>query len=173
MEALTKEWRTRPAPDPKTLSKVEIAKPEDRDEVERLCMGVHTENGLLPLSEKRMRNILDGAFNRDGGIIGVIRDDNKPVAGILLQIEQIYYTEAWCLTELFNFVDPNHRRSNYARSLIMFAERCADDLKIPLIIGILSDHRTEAKVRLYEQVLGPRSGAYWVYGRQYALGKTE
>lgn len=169
VEVITERWRTRPQPKADTLSKVDIAKPADRAEVERLCINVHKENGLLPLSIKRMSNILDTAFARQGGIVGVIRnEDQKPIAGILLQIEQIYYTESWVLTELFNFVDPDHRRSNYARSLIVFAERCADRLKIPLIIGILSDYRTAAKVRLYEQVLGPSSGAYWVYGRQYA-----
>jgi hypothetical protein len=39
----------------------------------------------------------------------------------------------------------------------------ADKLGMPLTIGVLSNHRTEAKVRFYERFLGKAAGAYWIY----------
>ena len=38
-----------------------------------------------------------------------------------------------------------------------------DDLGIPLIIGVLSNQRTEAKIRLYERQFGAPAGAFFLY----------
>ena len=35
---------------------------------------------------------------------------------------------------------------------------------IPLLIGVLSNKRTEGKIRLYERQLGKPSGAFFLYG---------
>ena len=69
--------------------------------------------------------------------------------------------------ELFNFVRTEHRKSDYAARLIAYAKMCSDKMGLPLMMGILSNHRTEQKIRLYERQL-EKAGAYFVYGRQYA-----
>ena len=39
----------------------------------------------------------------------------------------------------------------------------ADELGLPLTIGVLSDERTAAKIRMYSRSMGQPDGAYWVY----------
>lgn len=86
---------------------------------------------------------------------------------IFMTIGQLWYSDQWVLEELFSYVPPEFRRSDYAKDLIDFAKKQADELSLKLMIGILSNERTEAKVRLYTRKLGPPAGAYFVYG-----GKT-
>jgi hypothetical protein len=40
-------------------------------------------------------------------------------------------------------------------------------MKMPLVIGVISNIRTEAKIKLYERRL-PKAGAFFVYNREYA-----
>ena len=79
-----------------------------------------------------------------------------------IQLDQPWYSSDWMLVELFNFVHPAHRRSTHAKSLIGHAKGYADQLGIPLVIGIISNHRTEAKVRLYRRML-PKAGEFFTY----------
>ena len=51
-----------------------------------------------------------------------------------------------------------------ARKLCEFSKMAAERLNMPLLIGVLSNHRTEGKVKLYERVFGKPAGAYWLVG---------
>ena len=35
---------------------------------------------------------------------------------------------------------------------------------MPLIIGVVSNHRTKGKEGLYNRLFGPPAGAFWLYG---------
>lgn len=146
---------------------VRLAVPEDREGLLNLCVELHDENGLFPISIAKVGQMLDRAFDRRGAIIGVIGDVGAPTAAIYLALDQMYYSEAWFLNEGFNFVHPDHRHSDYARQLIAYAKVCSDKLQVPLMMGILSNHRTESKTRFYERQLD-KAGAYFVYNRQLA-----
>lgn len=146
---------------------VRLAVPEDRDAIIALTTELHGENGLFPRSEPKVQAMLDRHFNRERAIIGVIGPVGAPVATIYLDLTQVDYSDDWVLIEQFNFVHPDHRRSNYARQLIAYAKEVSDKLEMPLMIGILSNQRTEAKVRLYEQLL-EKAGAYFIYNRRFS-----
>lgn len=148
---------------------VRLAVEDDRAALVRLTNLLHEENGLFSLSQRKRDALLDRYERREGAIIGVIGEIGRPVASIYLSITQPEYTDDFVLSEVWNFVAPDHRRSTYARQLIAYAKQMSDLLKLPLCIGILSNHRTAAKVRLYEQVLQP-AGRYFLYGAQYAGG---
>lgn len=148
---------------------VRLAVPDDRPGLVDLTAMLHGENGLFSLSLKKRDALLDRYYNRDCAIIGVVGEVGAPVASIYLSLTQPEYTDDYALVEVWNFVHPDHRRSTYARQLIAYAKHLADEMKLPLCIGILSNTRTEAKVRLYEQLLD-RAGAYFIYGGQYATG---
>lgn len=146
---------------------VRLATPEDEPALVAMCQLLHTENGLYPLSMEKVHRVLGRAFNREGAIIGVIGDVGAPIASIYLELSESIYSDTWQLLEQWSYVHPDHRRSDCAKKLLEYAKHCSDELKMPLSIGILSNHRTEAKIRLYERHL-EKAGAYFIYNRQYA-----
>lgn len=157
--------------DSTTETPVRIATAADEDAIMDLCRMLHEENGQFSMSEAKVRDALQTAFKRQGGLIGVI-DGPKGLEGIiLLTIGQLWYSDDWMLEEMFNFVHPDHRRSSHAKRMIQFAKESADKLGIPLMIGVLSNTRTEAKVRLYERML-PKAGAYFVHDGRTAAEKA-
>jgi hypothetical protein len=62
----------------------------------------------------------------------------------------------------WNYVRPDSRKSNYAKQMIGFAKKCADETGLILAIGIISEKKLEAKRRLYERML-PLSGYWFIY----------
>jgi hypothetical protein len=89
----------------------------------------------------------------------------KPEGAILLRIGTMWYSDNQVLEEKAIFIHPEYRsaKGGRARKLCEFSKQVSDSLGIPLIIGVLSDNRTEAKVRLYERQFGKPSGAYFLY----------
>lgn len=145
---------------------VRLALPSDRGPIKDLTTLLHGENGLFSIAPDKVEKMLDRYYNRAGAVIGVIGPEGAPVATIYLGVDQLIYTNDWSLVEQWNFVHPDHRRSNYARQLIAYAKTVSDGMRMPLMVGILSNKRTEAKARLYEQMLD-KAGYYFIYGREY------
>lgn len=146
---------------------VRYAVPQDEDKIVSMISLLHDENGLFPLSEKRVREYMQRYFRQEGALIGVIGEIGDPVASIYLGIEQPYYSETWYLNEAWNFVHPDHRRSDYAKQLLAWAKNVSEQMHLPLMVGIVTNHRTEAKVRLYEKQL-EKAGAFFVWNRHFA-----
>jgi hypothetical protein len=115
------------------------------------------------------KKTFDLAFNRQGGILGVIGEPGDIKAMIFLLISKFWYTKNHHLEELFNFVRPDVRsaasssKDGYAFQLIEFAKKCAEEIGLPLTIGVLTNIRMEAKVRLYRRSLGVPAGAWFVH----------
>lgn len=150
-------------------SDVRLAVPEDRDSILSLCHTLHDENGLFSLSHRKVTRLVDKYFSKQGSIIGVIGPCGNVEGSIYLSIEEPYYSDDLHLVEFWNVVHPEHRRSNHAKKLIEFAKRCADETSLCLLIGIVSNNRTAAKVRLYEKKL-LKAGAFFVHNPQFAGG---
>lgn len=144
---------------------VRIATRSDEDEVMRLLTIMHAEGGILPLDEMEARKTFNMAFDRQGGILGVVGEPGDIKAMIFLLISRYWYTSHHHLEELFNFVRPDVRKSkeNYAPRMIEFAKKCANEIGIPLLIGVLTNQRMEGKVRLYRRSLGVPAGALFVH----------
>lgn len=101
------------------------------------------------------------------GIIGVIGPIGALEAAIMLSFGSPWYSDEITLDEHLNFVDPAHRSSNHAKTLIAYAKHMVDQIRplhpeFKLVIGVLSTVRTAPKVRLYERQLTP-AGAFFVY----------
>jgi hypothetical protein len=147
--------------------RVRMAKPEDEDEIFAICKLLHEENGIFPMSDTKVRARIHECLYQRGGIMGVVGKPGQIEAVICLSLAQgAWYTDAYSLDEHFAFVLPNHRRSENAKELIIFAKACANELGLPLQIGVLSNERTEAKVRLYQRQLGAPAGAFFLVGAQ-------
>jgi hypothetical protein len=148
---------------------VRIATQADAAEIIQLLHVMHFENGMMPLDETCANEFFSRAFERKGGIIGVIGQPGDIRAMIYLLVTRFWYTSTNHLEEAFNFVRPDMRKSNYAKTLIKFAQSCSDEIKIPLVIGVLTNNRMEGKVRLYRRNLGIPAGAFFVYGANWSL----
>jgi GNAT superfamily N-acetyltransferase len=148
------------------VPRVRLAKPEDEDEIFAICTLLHAENGIFRMDEGKVRDRIHECLHQRGGIMGVVGEPGEIEAVICLTLGQAWYSSEWTLDEHFAFVLPNHRRSDNAKELIVFAKACAQQLGLPLMIGIISNERTEAKVRLYQRQLGTPAGAFFLYGAQ-------
>jgi hypothetical protein len=149
------------------VTAVRLATKKDEDELMGLCKELHEDNGLFSFNEDMVRGMLGRAFERRGGIIGAIDHDGKIAGCIYLLLSNFWYSQDHHLEELFSYIRPPFRKSSYATDLIVFAEHCAKTLSIPLVIGVLTSKRMEAKVRLYSRKLGNPAGAFFVVNSKW------
>lgn len=147
-----------------TTLPVTKAKPEDRSTILEICERNWSENGQFSYSPKKVEAMVDRAFSGGGAVIGRVGD--AQIEGVILMVlGQHWYTEAWSLEEVMSYVLPEYRRSTHAKDMIKFAKRCADEIGIPLVIGVVSNDRTKAKIELYRRQLGDPVGGYFLYPR--------
>jgi hypothetical protein len=148
--------------------KVRIATPDDLDGIMELARLVNEENGVFRMNEKKVVQMLWPALTRTGGICGIIGNRGESLTGlVLLRISSYWYSDDQFLEEMCVFVHPNHRwgkKGHRARKLCEFAKKCSEELNMPLMIGVLSNTRTESKVKLYSHHFGEPAGAFFLYG---------
>ena len=144
---------------------VRVGTPEDVDDIMNLALSACEENGFVePNPAKLLQEIWHG-LNLEKGVVGVIGDRGKPEGAVLLRIGSMWYSDHEVLEEKAIFIHPEYRnaKGGRARRLCEFSKQVADSLGILLIIGVLSNNRTKAKVRLYERQFGEPSGAFFLY----------
>jgi GNAT superfamily N-acetyltransferase len=146
---------------------IRIATPSDVDEVMQIALSACDENGFVNPNPIKLLSEIWPALNRDKGLVGVIGKPNGIIEGaILLRVGAMWYSDEEVLEEKAIFIHPDYRsaKGGRARRLCEFGKQVADGLGIPLIIGVLSNNRTEAKVRMYQRTFGVPSGAFFLYG---------
>jgi hypothetical protein len=146
--------------------KVRCATTEDLDQIMTLAMMGTEENGFVPANQNKVLQEIWSALNMHQGVVGAIGEPGEMVEGaVLLRVGGIWYSDAIMIEEKAIFVHPSYRKASGGRAarLAEFSKWFADSLGLPLLIGVLSSHRTEAKVRMYTRIMGPNSGAYWIY----------
>ena len=150
---------------------VRIATPADHDDLWRLFLMGHRENGLFPLKHEKVEWFLQRALYPrlihpgDTGTraqLAVIGPVGKLEGMAFVILNQYWYSEAYFLDELIVYVDPECRKSDHAKAFIEWLKKTSDDLGIPLLTGIISKDRTAAKIRLYDRYL-PRIGAFYLH----------
>jgi hypothetical protein len=145
----------------------------DLPAIMRLLRIMWAEGGMFPLDENCAREMFERVLKNKEGVIGTIKGpDGELRAMMYLLITRFWYTQEFHLEEIYSFVDPNFRKSNYANALLKYAKHSSDTLGIPLIIGVLSNERMATKVRLYRRELGIPSGAFFVYNAHWVNEKT-
>lgn len=150
--------------------KVRIGTPADVHDVMELALMGRAENGFVNASEGKILQVIWNALHlTGGGMIGIIAPVGKKAQGaVLLRVITPWYSDAEVLEEQAIFIHPDYRSAKGGRAsrLVEFSKYTADKLGIPLLIGVLSNSRTEAKVRLYERHLGKPAGGFFLYGAQ-------
>ena len=148
-------------------TQIRIGTPDDIHDMMDITKMIFDENAFVSASQNKMLQELWSALNLDNGLMGIIGNPGEKAEGaVLLRIGQMWYSEDPVLEEKFVFIRPEFRaaKGGRARRLCEFSKQAADNLSIPLVIGVLSNHRTEGKVRLYERQFGKPSGAFFLYG---------
>lgn len=157
-----------------SASIVRRATPDDRKSIWVLLRLLHEENGVFTLSEPKLNWLLDRILHPERlsegdtgvrGFMGVIGPSNALEGLLLMTLGAPWYSDDIILEEYANFVHPDHRRSNHAKVLLSYGRHISDQVGIPLIMGIISNIRTQAKVRLYRRQL-PEAGAFFLYNAE-------
>ena len=146
-------------------TQIRIGTPLDIHEMMDIATNASDENGFIKASQNKMLQELWSALNLDNGLMGIIGDVGQRAEGaVLLRTGQMWYSDDPVLEEKAIFIRPEFRaaKGGRARRLCEFSKQVSDTLGIPLIIGVLSNHRTEGKVKLYERQFGKPSGAFFL-----------
>jgi len=131
----------------------------------------HHENGIFKLAPNKVEFFVQRALHPElihpadtgpRGQIVVIGPAGKLEAICFVIIGSFWYSEDRHIEELLVFVDPQYRASGHAKALIEWMKKTADALGIQVLSGIMSNTRTEAKVRLYKRQM-PMIGAFFLY----------
>ena len=148
-------------------SSVRIGTPDDVDGMMQIAIMGSDENGFIPANPVKLLGEIWPALNKDRGLVGIIGKPGEQIeAAVLLRLGDMWYSDSMVVEEKAIFVHPDFRRGalNRARTLFKFSKHVSDSLGLPLIIGVLSNARTEAKIKLYEREFGPSSGSFFLYG---------
>jgi len=150
-----------------TETQVRVGTPDDIHDMMDIAKMFFDENVFVSASQNKILQEIWSALNLDNGLMGIIGNPGQRAEGaVLLRTGQMWYSDDTVLEEKFVFIEPKFRaaKGGRARRLCEFSKQAADTLGVPLIIGVLSNHRTEGKVKLYERQFGKPSGAFFLYG---------
>ena len=144
---------------------IRIAGPEDLDELMELSMLACADNGFLEPDTGKLLQAIWPALHQDHGLVGAIDEDGVITGAILIHIGQMWYSSQNMCEEKAIFIHPSYRvaKGGRAARLCEFSKKVADTLGMPLLIGVLSNQRTEAKVKMYERKFGSPAGAFFLY----------
>ena len=151
------------------LSPLRIGTANDVHDIMELAMSANEENGFIKATPEKMLHEIYASLTLNRGLMGIIGEPGKPAEGaVLLRLGEMWYSTEPVVEEKAIFIRPEHRsaKGGRARRLCEFSKSVADGLGIPLIIGVLSNHRTEGKIRLYERQFGKPAGAFFLYGAE-------
>ena len=157
----------------KPLPKVRLAVPGEIEELLAIGRELYEENALQAgdndMDEDAIRQAVEAAILHGNGILAVIGKD--PIEALtLMQFHKYWYKKNFHLQELFVFCRAPYRRSRNTKVLLEFNKAAALKLGIPLLIGAVSNERTEQKLRLYQRVYGKPAGFYFLVGGHTGKG---
>lgn len=145
---------------------VRIGTTADVHDMMLLALAGSGENGFVNPEPSKLLQEIYSALSRHHGLMGIIGKPGRPEGAILLRIGEMWYSTDKVLEEKAIFIHPDFRAATGGRAkhLCAFAKAVSDSLGIPLVIGVLSNHRTEVKIKLYERQFGSPAGAFFLYG---------
>jgi hypothetical protein len=156
---------------------VRVAGPLDSSEVYRLLLLGCGENAIFPPNFGKVALVVERFLNYHRlppndtgmrGIIAVIGPSGGHLEAIsMLHIGQYWYSDSYFLEELIVFVDPTYRKPQpgqpvgHGSALLDWNKSQSTLTGLPLITGVLSKDRTDAKERMYARKL-QRIGAFFI-----------
>lgn len=145
---------------------IRLAEVEDIPSLMDLTRLAAEEDAQHPYDAEKVFNVVRRHYEKTGGLVAVAGPKGEPIRGFLIMIvDEIWYSPDYQLLELSLFVAPDHRKSTIAKQLMAFSKAASEGLKLDLTIGVLSNERTAAKVKLYQRQF-KTAGAYFLYRPQ-------
>jgi hypothetical protein len=148
-----------------TFPGVRFATPDDEPEVMRLLELLYEENKLARVNWDKVTGALQKGTQQQGGIVGVIDGHQRIEATVGLVMTSWWFTDEFHLEELWTFVHPDHRNSTHAKQLYEFGKWCGDQLHLPVLFGVLTVKKMQAKVRLAQRQMH-QVGALFLHNRE-------
>lgn len=142
-----------------------FGEPADEAQIKLLLMLGHAENSIFPFDQNKTNYVIQRLlFTRwlppgDNGLrgcFGVI----GPLGGTLEALTMIAVSSQWYtlkthLEEYIVYVHPEYRAKGHARRLLTWMVELSERMGIPLLTGVITQDRMEAKVRLYRRKVTP------------------
>jgi GNAT superfamily N-acetyltransferase len=130
-----------------------------------LLAGQREVKPFVPNEDKAWSFLTEHVFAR--GVILVTESEGEIVGTCGMLAETIWWSDQHVIEGLWLYVDPEHRRTPHATTMLRAMVRYADRVQLPLSIGFAARHgreaTTNAKRRLYERVLGPVTGMAFMH----------
>jgi hypothetical protein len=123
---------------------------------------------IPPDRDKIVMSLWPALTQKDGVVFLVIGEQGEIQGGILLRFGDLWYSHMKVLDEKLLFISQKYRNMpsglRRAKSLCDAAKGRADELGVPLYIGVFCTRRTESKMRFYKSQFGESVGGYFLYG---------
>jgi GNAT superfamily N-acetyltransferase len=160
---------------------VRIATPNDYQEIWRLFLQSHRENGLFELAPEKVEWFLTRVLRPDlipagdmgaRGLIGVVGPQGALEAICFILISTTWYSNEKHLGDLLLYVDPEFRHSNHSKALVEWMKQQSQLVGMKLMGGVVSTERTEGKCRLYRRMM-PKVGEFHLFDpRSLTIGSS-
>ena len=150
----------------------------DYGEIWRMLLQDHNESGIFQADYVKVDWLLMRLLqphmippNDTGtrGTIGVIGPERALEAIVVLVVSAPWYSSELCLNDLVAYVDPNYRHSGHAKALIEWMKGQSTSTGLPLISGVMSKERTEAKCRLFRRQMPEKLGEYFYHNPKSSI----
>ena len=148
---------------------------EDFNEVMRLSMNSAIENAIVQPDEMLVAQNVYSFLTEQNGMVGIIgKEPGGPLEGmIIIGLGSPWYSHETTLEEKVIYVAPEFRsaKGGRARKLVEWAKGISESRGVPLVVAVLSNSRTEAKIRLFERAFGDPAGVCFLYNGKTGLKK--
>jgi GNAT superfamily N-acetyltransferase len=132
--------------------KIRVATWDDAPQLWQLAWLAHRENGLFPLSQPKVKQLLTDLIDQRRGVVAVIGGTILEACVWVTIGEGSWYTTSLSVADALLFVHPDYRGGLHAVRLLAWMKRFARDRQLPWMTAVVSKRRTQAKCKLYRKV---------------------
>lgn len=145
-----------------------LATPADLEPIGSLLWSMHHEIGIGRVSERKAREAVLRTLTEPASCCILAERDGHIVGALGLVMTSWWYSDERFLTDLFFFVDPNHRadknaageNAGHATKLIAWAKAAARKLSVPLVVSVGTEIAPMPKVRFMSKHMKPFGGSF-------------
>ena len=91
-------------------------------------------------------------YNVDQMAFGVMNDEGRLVGSLGLHRTSPWYSDSEYLADGWFYVLPEYRKTGVGKMLIDEAKKFANEVKLPLIIGVFTSEDVETKVKVMQKM---------------------